>query len=106
MATLEDFQKLEFIVAQIKDVREHPNADKLYLLTVDTGGDKKQLVAGIRASYEKDDLIGRRIVMISNLEPAVIRGQESQGMLLAVSDENGISLLGPDREVKEGSRVQ
>jgi len=104
--TLQDFKNLELIVAQIKEVCEHPNADKLYLLKIDTGKEEKQLVAGIRTSYEKEALVGRRIVVINNLEPAVIRGEESQGMLLAVEDEKGISLLGPDREVPLGSVVR
>ena len=106
MVTLEDFKKIEMIVAQIKEVKEHPNADKLYVLKVDTGTEEKQLVAGIRAFYEKDALAGRRIIMINNLQPAVIRGEESQGMLLAVSDDQGISILGPDREVALGKVVK
>ena len=103
---MEEFKKLEIIIAQIKEVKEHPNADKLYLLKVDTGKGEKQLVAGIRASYTKEELTGRRIIIINNLESAVIRGEESHGMLLAASDDNGISLIGPDRDVKLGSVVK
>lgn len=106
MITFEDFKKMECIVAQIKEAEEHPNADRLYVLKVDTGSEIKQLVAGIRASYTKEELIGRRVVMINNLEPAVIRGQESQGMILAVGDEQGTSLLTSDREVPLGSRIR
>lgn len=106
MATLDDFKKLKIIVAQIKEVREHPNADRLYVLKVDNGTTEKQLVAGIRSSYTKEDLAGRRIIMIDNLEPAVIRGEESQGMLLAVSDEKGIAILGADRDVPLGTPVK
>lgn len=106
MVTYEDFKKLELIVAQIKEVREHPNADRLYVLKIDTGTEEKQLVAGIRKAYAKEDLVGRRIVVINNLEPAVIRGEASQGMLLAAADENGPSLLSPDREAPLGSTVK
>jgi len=105
MATIEDFKKLDLRIASIKEAKDHPNADKLFVLTVDLGGEEKQLVAGIKGSYQADELIGKRIVVINNLEPATIRGEESQGMLLAASDENGIVVLSPDKEVALGSRV-
>ena len=106
MATIEEFKQLELVIAQIKEVEEHPNADRLYVVKIDTGKEIKQLVAGIRTSYSKENLIGRRVVVVNNLQPAVIRGVESQGMILAASDENGISVLGPDREVALGSTVK
>ena len=106
MATYEDFKKIELKIAKIKDVTEHPNADKLYIVTADLGDRTKQLVAGIRGSYKKEDLVGRQIVVVDNLDPAVIRGVESQGMLLAASDEAGISVVSPDRELKLGSIVK
>jgi methionyl-tRNA synthetase len=104
--SIEDFKKLELIIAQIKEVKEHPRADKLYVLKIDTGKEIKQLVAGIRKSYKPEDLIGRRIVIVNNLRPAVIRGEESQGMLLAASDDQGISVLSPDRDAAPGSVVK
>jgi len=106
MVSKEDFGKLELIVAQIKEVKDHPNADKLYVLKVDTGNGEKQLVAGIRKAYTKEELAGKRIVMINNLEPATIRGEESQGMLLAASDENGLAVLTPDKDKAPGSKVK
>ena|SRR3989338_7221165 len=106
MVTIEDFMKFELAVAKILEVKEHPNADRLYVVKVDLGEEQRQLVAGIRKSYQPEQLIGRRIVMIKNLEPALIRGEESQGMILAASDELGISVLSPDREVALGSKVK
>ena len=106
MITIEEFRRLELIVAQIKDVQEHPNADKLYVLKVDTGGGEKQLVAGIRNSYTKEQLTGRKIIMVNNLEPAVIRGEKSEGMLLAASDENRLSILSLEADVAVGSVVR
>jgi methionine--tRNA ligase beta chain len=106
MATIEEFRKLEFKIAEIKEVSEHPNADRLYVITVDLGDKTKQIVAGIRASYAKEDLIGRQVVVVDNLEPAMLRGVESQGMLLAASDEEGIAILSPLRKVKPGSIVK
>ncbi len=88
MATIEDFRKLELKVGEIKEVIEHPNADRLYVITVDLGDKTKQIVAGIRAAYQKEDLIGKQVVVVDNLEPAILRGVESQGMLLAASDAN------------------
>jgi len=106
MVTYEDFKKLELIVAEIKEVNEHPNADRLYLLKVHTGQEEKQIVAGIRASYTKEQLVGRKIILFNNLEPAVIRGQESRGMLLAATGENGPIILSPEKDVPVGSIVK
>ncbi len=106
MATIEDFKKIELKVAQIKEVNEHPNADRLYVITVDVGDKTKQVVAGIKASYKKEDLIGKQVVLVDNLEPAVLRGVESQGMILAASDESGITIVSPERKMKLGSIVK
>jgi len=104
--TIEDFKNIELISAKIKEVRPHPNADRLYVLKIDTGKEEKQLVAGIRLSYTPEQLIGRTIIVVNNLQPAIIRGEESNGMLLAVSDEKGASLLTPDREMAPGCIVK
>ena len=106
MATIEDFKKIELIVAQIKEVKEHSNADRLYVIKVDTGKDERQVVAGIRRSYTPEQLLGRRVVLVANLEPAVIRGEQSNGMLLAASDETGTVLLMPEKDVQLGSIVK
>ncbi|MBF0522171.1 MAG: methionine--tRNA ligase subunit beta [Candidatus Omnitrophica bacterium] len=106
MVTIEDFLKIELKIAQIKEVEDHPNADRLYVLKVDFGEEQRQLVAGIRKSYTKEQLIGKRVVVVANLEPAVIRGVESQGMILAASDENGIAVLMPEKDVKLGTKVK
>ncbi|MDD4939310.1 MAG: methionine--tRNA ligase subunit beta [Candidatus Omnitrophica bacterium] len=106
MASIEDFRKIELKVAKIKEVQEHPNADRLYVIIVDLGDKTKQIVAGIRGSYQKEELIGKQVVVVDNLDPAVLRGVESQGMLLAASDETGIVIVSPAREVKLGSVVK
>ena len=106
MASMEDFKKIELLIAQIKEVKEHPNADRLYVLQVDTGRDVRQIVAGIRKAYSPEQLIGRKIVLIANMEPAVIRGETSNGMLLAASDENGMALLAPEKDMPVGSIVK
>lgn len=106
MSSFEDFKKIELIVAQIKEVKEHPNADRLYVLQVDTGKDVRQIVAGIRKAYTPEQLVGRRVILVANLDPAVIRGETSNGMLLAASDESGMALLMPDKDIAIGSIVK
>jgi len=106
MATIEDFRKIELKVAEIKEVNDHPNADRLYVIIVDLGNKTKQVVAGIKGSYKKEDLLGKQVVVVDNLEPAVLRGVESQGMLLAASDEQGIFIISPGKKVKLGSIVK
>src|SRR3989338_5483385 len=102
MVTIEEFRKIELIIAQIKEVKVHPNADKLYVLKIDTGKEEKQLVAGIRMAYTPEELVGKRVVVVNNLQPAVIRGEESNGMVLAVTDDQGIAGLGVDRDMPFG----
>lgn len=106
MATLEDFKKMELVVAQIKEAKEHPNADRLYILQVDCGKDVRQIVAGIRKTYTIQELIGRRIILIANMEPAIIRGEVSNGMLLAASNADAMALLMPDKDIALGSIVK
>ena len=106
MVTIEEFKKLDLIIAQIKEVKEHPQADRLYVLKIDTGKEEKQIVAGIRLHYQKEELLGRKIVVVSNIQPAVIRGEESQGMLLAATDEKGIIIIQPEKDVPVGSVVR
>lgn len=106
MINIDDFRKLELKVGEIKEVNDHPNADKLYVVTVDLGDKTKQLVAGIKNSYAKEELIGKQVVVVDNLEPALLRGVESQGMILAASDETGLSVVGPLKKMKLGSIVK
>ncbi|MFH0826874.1 MAG: methionine--tRNA ligase subunit beta [Candidatus Omnitrophota bacterium] len=106
MVTLEEFKKLDLRVAKILEVKDHPDAQKLFVLSIDLGDKTKQIVAGIKGSYKKEGLVGKQIIVVDNLEPALLRGVESQGMLLACQDEGGICIISPDREVKLGSSVK
>jgi methionyl-tRNA synthetase len=106
-ASIEDFQKLAFRVGVVKEAANHPNADRLLVLTVDIGEPApRQLVAGIRGSYQASELVGKQVVVVSNLKPAMLRGVESQGMVLAASSESTIVLLGPERPIPPGSLVK
>ena len=105
----EDWTKLDIRVAEIKNVEEIEGADKLYKLTLDVGElGERTICAGIKAYYEKDKLIGKKIIYFSNLKPRKMRGIESQGMLLAAStkDHETVVLIKPKEEVGVGSIVE
>jgi methionyl-tRNA synthetase len=106
MVTFEDFSKLDLRVGKILEAEVHPNADKLYLLKVDVGERIIQLVAGIRQFYSQEELKGRLGVIIVNLEPREIRGCISEGMLLAASSKDKISVVGPYEPVEVGSKIK
>ena len=106
MATIEEFRHLNFKIARIIEAKLHPNADKLLVLTIDTGEQKKEIVAGIARYYSPSDLLNKLIVVVDNLEPAVIRGVTSNGMLLAAQGSENLSLLVPERPVNPGSPVR
>ena len=76
------------------------------MITVDVGDKTKQVVAGIRNFYKKEDLVGKFVVVVDNLDPAMLRGVESNGMILAASDDAGLSIITLDKEVKLGSVVK
>ncbi len=104
-ATLEDFKKVELKVAKILDVQEIAGADKLWRLSIDVGLEKKEIIAGIKAFYPKEFLVGKSVIVVNNLAPAVIRGVESKGMLLAAKHGGDLALLTLDKEIPPGSVV-
>jgi len=106
VVSLEDFEKLELRVGKITEVIDHPKADKLYILKVDIGNEVRTLVAGIKPWYPKEELLGKYVIVLANLETKVIRGVTSQGMLLAADDGSQVSVLTIDKPVKLGSRVR
>jgi len=106
MINYEDFSKLELRVGKILEANDHPNADRLYVLKVDLGVTTIQLVAGIKNYYTKEELIGKSVVIVANLEPKMLRGVESNGMLLAAHSEDKIVILTTDKEVLPGSFIK
>jgi methionyl-tRNA synthetase len=103
----DDFAKLDLRIATIVKAEPHPNADKLLVLQVDLGTEQRQIVAGIRAHYDPAALVGRQIVVVANLAPRMMRGLESNGMLLAASsaDHTQVILLTPERPIAAGAGV-
>ena len=100
------FSKLDLRVAKIVEVKDHPQADKLYVLQLDLGPlGKRTIVAGIKPYYTKEELQDTSIIIVSNLKPAKLRGIESKGMLLAATDDLGVcSLLNP-KDATPGSEI-
>jgi len=105
--TYDDFAKIELRVAKVVEARPHPNADKLMLLQIDVGDARKPIVAGIRQHYTPEQLVGKTIVVVNNLEPAMLRGETSNGMLLAASSgERVILLTVDDPECVVGAKIK
>ena len=101
------FAKLELRVARVLEARPHPNADRLLLLQVDVGDEQKQIVAGIRQHYTPEQLTGKLIVIVNNLEPAMLRGESSNGMLLAAtSGEKVVVLTVDDPSCDVGAKIK
>lgn len=103
-----DWKMLDLKVGEIKKAEQHPNADKLVVLKVDTGGKEIQLVAGIKQQYTAKELIGKKIVVFTNLKPVELRGIKSEGMILAAVDKGAdkIALLTVDKDIKNGARIE
>ena len=106
MISIEDVMKLDLRVAEIISAEAHPNADKLLVLQIMIGDEKRQIVAGIKSSYSAEGLVGKKIIVIANLKPVVLRGVESQGMLLAASDDSMLTLLSIDRNIRSGAKIK
>ncbi|MBW2978435.1 methionine--tRNA ligase subunit beta [Candidatus Woesearchaeota archaeon] len=105
--SFEDWMKIDIRVGTIKEVLPHPDADKLYVLKIDEGKEtKRQLVAGLKENYTEEDLIGKKIVFLANLEPKKLRGELSQGMILAAVDGNNISVLTVDKDIPNNAKIQ
>lgn len=104
--TIDDFLKVDLRVAEIKACEDLPGADKLYKFTIDIG-EECTIVAGIKQYYTKEELIGKKIAVVANLEPRKLRGVMSHGMLLAASNEENTSvvLLTLDKNIPNGSRI-
>ena len=106
MITFDDFKKLDIRMGKVLTAEKIEGADKLLKLEVDFGEEKRQIVSGIAESYAPEDLIGKEFPFVINLEPRVLRGVESQGMIMAVSVDGKAVLLEPDKEVPPGSIVK
>ena len=105
LITIDDFAKVELKVGKIIDCQPHPKADRLLVSKIDIGDEVRTIVSGIRKFYNEKDLIGKKVIVVTNLKPVNLRGVESNGMILAASDEENLSVLTVLNDVKEGSKV-
>ncbi len=106
MISFQEFQKVAMKVGRILAVEDHPNADKLMVIRADVGEESPRvLVAALKEYYSSEELEGRLVVVVTNLEPARLRGVESQGMLLAAQEGEKVVILTLDKEIAPGSPV-
>ena len=103
--TIEDFQKIDLRTAKVKDAHMHPNSRKMIVLMLDLGDEEKQVLAGMKQWYSEEDFIGKTVVYVANLEPKIIGGVESNGMILAASAEKPV-LLTTAEEVEPNTKIR
>ncbi|MBI2055712.1 MAG: methionine--tRNA ligase subunit beta [Candidatus Sungbacteria bacterium] len=106
MIFFDEFKKLDLRVGKVLSAERIGNSEKLLKLRVDLGSEERQIIAGIGKKYEPETLIGREIIVVANLEPKIIMGLASQGMLLAANTEEGPVLLRPEKEVAPGTEIR
>lgn len=106
MINFEEFKKIEFKVAKILEAEKVEGSEKILKLKIELGTETRQILAGIAKFYAPENLIGREIIVVANLEPKLLMGLESQGMLLAADNDGEAVLLQPDKIVPPGSNVK
>lgn len=103
---LDYFKKLDIRIAEILEVEKVPDTNKLLKLEIDLDDEKRTIISGIGEQYQPEELIGKQIIVLANLEPKTFKGIESQGMLLAAVNKSGvISLLMPDKKMQPGDKI-
>ncbi len=106
MISIDDFAKIELRVGTILTAEKVPGATKILKLTIDIGERQITTASGIAQHYQPENLVGRRVVVVANLEPATIRGIQSQGMILAASEGDKIVLVAPAEDIPNGAKVR
>ncbi|HEX9615280.1 MAG TPA: methionine--tRNA ligase subunit beta, partial [Bacteroidota bacterium] len=107
MITIDDFKKIDLRLAKVISAERIPKSEKLLKLRVQVGGEERQVIAGIAQHYQPEQLVGRLIVVVANLQPVKLMGEESQGMLLAANGpDGGLSIVTIDQELEPGSIVR
>ena len=107
MIDINDFKKLNIVVGTVENVEDIEGSDKLYKFTVNIGPEKRQLLGGLKLSYQKEELLNKQVLVLENLEPRTMMGLESQGMILAASDENNKPVIvQPLKKIQNGSKIR
>lgn len=104
--TIDDFSKVELKVGTIIECEKHPKADRLLVEKIDMGEEIRQVVSGIADTYKPEELIGKQVIVVTNLKPVKLRGVDSNGMILCASSEKGLSIISPVTEMSNGSVVR
>ncbi len=105
MLNFKDFKKVDLRIGKILEAEKVENSDKLLKLIVDVGEEKRQILSGIANFYKPEDLLGKEVVVVVNLEPRKMMGYESEGMLLAAGDDERPIVLVPERETGPGAKI-
>ena len=107
LISFNDFTKVKLRVGRVVEASDHPNADKLLVMKIDLGDEQRQICAGLKGYYTPEELVGKNLVIVTNLAPRMMRGQQSQGMMLAAVTENQaqVVVLCPDQDVPPGCEV-
>lgn len=103
--TIDDFDKMELRVAKVLEAEKHPKADRLLVLQLQVGNEKRQVVSGIAAHYKPEELVGKNLILVANLKPVKLRGIESHGMILAASNDEGLVLGTVDKDIASGTAI-
>ena len=106
MISIEDFKKVELKVGRVLSTESVEGSEKLLKLRVQIGDEERQIIAGIAKQYSIEELVGRLIIVVANLEPRILMGFESQGMILAAGDGETIGLLMPDKDIPSGTTIR
>lgn len=105
MINFEDFKKIDLRIGKIISISRIEESEKLLKIEVELKEEKRTIVAGIAKYYSSEDLINKKVVIVANLEPKIMFGIESQGMILAVKDENNLSVLVSEKDIENGSKI-
>ena len=103
--TIDDFAKIQFKVAEIVEAKDHPKADKLLILQLKVGEEQRQVVSGIKEYYSPEDLVGKKVVIVANLKPIKLRGEESNGMILAAEKDGKLTLVSTLEDIESGAII-
>lgn len=103
--TIDEFDKIKLKVAEVVSVEDHPNADKLLVLKLKLGDETRQVVSGIKKYYNKEELVGKKVVVVTNLKPIKLRGVESHGMVLAAECDGKLTLVSTLEDIPSGAQI-
>ncbi|MCL4380858.1 MAG: methionine--tRNA ligase subunit beta [Candidatus Marsarchaeota archaeon] len=103
---IQDFKKIDLRVGLISEVQDIGTKKPMFVLTLDLGSEKRTVVAGIKSAFAKEDLVGKKVVFVSNLAPKKIMDVESHGMLLIADDGKSLSLVSPASNIEPGAKIE